>query len=240
MSAPAAPAGSAGHTPVLDPGRRFEAVIFDMDGLMIDSERLAIDAWQHAGRELGFPVGDEVCLRMIGRNDADSAAILVAEYGDAFPLQAIQERYEHLLDEAIAAGRITLKAGLLELLDFLDRIAMPCAVATSTVRVRAEAKLGGLGLLGRFVAVVSGDQVDRPKPAPDIFLEAARRLGAAPERCVVLEDSDTGVQAAHAAGMTPVMVPDIKPPSPESLQRAHRVFPSLVEVEAYLAEHLAR
>ena len=130
------------------------------------------------------------------------------------------------------------KAGLGELLSLAADRHIPCAVATSSHRSYTDASLRLAGLERRFPVIVTGDEVARPKPAPDIYLEAARRLGVEPSRSVALEDSDRGVLAAKAAGMIPVLVPDLKPPSPEAVAAAYRVVPTLHEARAVLADLL--
>ena len=212
------------------------AIIFDMDGLMLDTERLALKAWQLAGADFGFPISEDIFITMVGRNRRDSDRTLVKIFGSDFPVDAVRNRYRtyRWIDE----GKLSVKLGLLELLDFLDKISMPKAVATSTEYERAIHKLSLTNLLEHFPVVIGGDQVEKGKPAPDIFLAAAVRLDILPESCLVLEDSDAGIQAAYDAGMTPVMIPDMKPPSEKSLAFAHRIFGGLAEFHDYFRESL--
>ncbi len=215
-----------------------KAIIFDMDGLMLDTERLALKAWQLAGVDFGFPISDDIFISMVGRNRRDSDCTLVEIFGSDFPIGAVRDRYRAYLDGWIDEDKLSVKSGLLELLSFLDKISMPKAVATSTEYERAVHKLSLTNLLEHFPIVIAGDQVQRGKPAPDIFLAAAAQLGVLPENCLVLEDSDAGIQAAYEAGMTPVMIPDMKPPSEKSLAFAHRIFGGLGEFHNYLRESL--
>ena len=215
-----------------------KAIIFDMDGLMLDTERLALKAWQLAGVDFGFPISDDIFISMVGRNRRDSDCTLVEIFGPDFPIGAVRDRYRAYLDGWIDEDKLSVKSGLLELLSFLDKISMPKAVATSTEHERAVHKLSLTNLLEHFSIVVAGDQVQRGKPAPDIFLAAAAQLGVLPENCLVLEDSDAGIQAAYEAGMTPIMIPDMKPPSEKSLAFAHRIFGGLGEFHNYLRESL--
>ncbi len=203
---------------------------------MIDTERLALKAWQLAGVDFGFPISDDIFISMVGRNRRDSDCTLVEIFGPDFPIGAVRGRYRAYLDGWIDEDKLSVKSGLLELLSFLDKISMPKAVATSTEYERAVHKLSLTNLLEHFSIVVAGDQVQRGKPAPDIFLAAAAQLGVLPENCLVLEDSDAGIQAAYEAGMTPVMIPDMKPPSEKSLAFAHRIFGGLAEFHNYLQE----
>ena len=215
-----------------------KAIIFDMDGLMIDTERLALKAWQLAGADFGFPISDDIFITMVGRNRRDSDCILVEIFGSDFPVDAVRKKRRTYVDGWIDEGKLAVKSGLLELLSFLDEISMPKAVATSTGYERAVYKLSLTNLLAHFPIVVGGDQIQKGKPAPDIFLAAAMRLGVLPEGCLVLEDSDAGIQAAYDAGMTPVMIPDMKPPSEKSLTFAHRIFGGLGEFHSYFRKSL--
>ena len=215
-----------------------KAIIFDMDGLMIDTERLALKAWQLAGVDFGFPISDDIFITMVGRNRWDSDRTLVEIFGADFPVDAVRKKYRTYLDGWIDEGKLAVKSGLLELLCFLDEISMPKAVATSTEYERAIHKLALTNLLDHFPVVIAGDQVQKGKPAPDIFLATAVQLDVLPENCLVLEDSDAGIQAAYDAGMTPVMIPDMKPPSEESLAFAHRIFEGLEEFHDYFQQSL--
>ena len=212
------------------------AIIFDMDGLMIDTERLALKAWQLAGADFGFPISEDIFITMLGRNRRDSDRILVEVFGSDFPVDAVRKRRRAYVDGWIDEGKLSIKSGLLELLDFLDKVSMPKAVATSTAYERAIYKLSLVNLLERFPIVIAGDQVEKGKPAPDIFLAASTQLRVLPKHCLVLEDSDAGIQAAYNAGMIPVMIPDMKPPSEESLVFAYRIFGGLGEFHNYLRE----
>ena len=215
-----------------------KAIIFDMDGLMIDTERLALKAWQLAGADFGYPISDEIFITMVGRNRRDSDCILVEIFGSDFPVDAVRKKRRTYVDGWIDEGKLAVKSGLLELLGFLGEISMPKAVATSTGYERAVYKLSLTNLLEHFPIVIAGDQIQKGKPAPDIFLAAAAQLGVLPEGCLVLEDSDAGIQAAYDAGMTPVMIPDMKPPSEKSLAFAHRIFEGLEEFHDYFRESL--
>ncbi len=214
------------------------AVIFDMDGLMLDTEALAREAWFATMQRWGYALSDEVYLRVLGTTGARTRDIFREAFGPDIPIEAMYDHKQRYVDEAIASGRIAVKPGLDELLDWLEARSIPKAVASSTVRALVLKKLGLVGLVGRFDVIVGGDEVAHGKPAPDIFLEAARRLNARPADCVVLEDSENGVRAAHAAGMRVIMVPDLKPPDDEVQALAHRVVPSLREAAQGLRELL--
>jgi HAD superfamily hydrolase (TIGR01509 family) len=209
---------------------RLEAVIFDMDGLLIDTETLVRVTWRQAATDCGLDLDDALFLSLVGRTRRDTHEILQSAFGDDFALDTFVARCTARWEACIAETGIPLKPGARELLDRLDEIDMPRAVATSTGREGAVRSLELAGVLDRFPHLVTGDQVERGKPAPDIFLRAASLLGVEPARCLVLEDSPYGVMAAHAAGMVPVMVPDLVAPTDEIARLAYAVLGSLDEV----------
>lgn len=216
------------------PVRRPTAVIFDMDGLMLDTERLAPQAWEDASARMGVAFDMTLLPLMVGRNFRDCQSLIVERHGPDYPTAALMQAWHAAYDAIVERDGIAIKHGLIDLLDWLDAEGIPKAVATSTRRDRAQAKLAQTGLLDRFVALVGGDEIVRGKPAPDIFLLAAQRLDHAPDTIVVFEDSEPGVRAALAAGMTPIMVPDLHPPSADLLALEPLVVESLAHAHAHL------
>jgi HAD superfamily hydrolase (TIGR01509 family) len=206
-----------------------------MDGLMLDTERVALAAWKEAALALGLPFDATLAQRMIGRTNADCRVLILEHHGASFPLDELLAATSKAYEAIVEREGVAHKRGLAELLDWLDENGIERAVATSTRRSRALAKLERAGLLPRVRAVVGGDEIARGKPAPDIFVTAASRLGAEPASCVVLEDSEPGVRASIAAGIAPIMVPDLHPPSEELAALGPLVLPSLVEVRLHLA-----
>ncbi len=215
--------------------RRPGAVVFDMDGLLLDTEPLAARAWSEAARPLGVPFDAALALRMVGSHFADCSAMVRAHYPADYPVDALLAGWHAAYDAICARDGVPVMAGALDLLDWLEEMGVPRAVATSTRRARACERLAGAGLLPRFDVVVGGDEVARGKPAPDIYLEAARRLAMPPARCLALEDSAPGVRAALAAGLAVCMVPDLVELSPELAAAGALVVRSLDEVGARLA-----
>lgn len=213
--------------------QNFSAVIFDMDGLILDTERLAFEAFQTTCSR--FELGNLSWLfkQCIGTNDELGKATLkdglegIADY-KAFGLAWMRE-YKRITVEQ----PIPLKHGVEELLPYIESIEIPMAVATSTQTKRAKEKLGGAGLLDYFEIVIGGDQVERGKPDPEIYLKAALALSSPPSKCLALEDSANGVKAAVAAGMTVVQIPDLVPPSDELLRLGHIVLSSLADLPKY-------
>ncbi|MEM7533241.1 MAG: HAD family phosphatase [Chloroflexota bacterium] len=207
-----------------------QAVIFDMDGLMIDTERIAQQAWQQVGAEWGYTFSDDVYLQAIGRTKEDTGVLFKEAYGVSFPFEEMYAQKQALLHDAVHYGEIPIKDGLLDLLDWLEAQHIPKAVATSTARPTATIKLQKTGLIDRFPVTVCGDEIANGKPAPDIYLKAAIGLGIEPATCLVLEDSEPGTHSAHAAGMIPITVPDMKLPSAETRSIAYAVVDSLHDV----------
>jgi len=214
---------------------RPDAVIFDMDGLMLDTEPLAARAWGEAAAGLGVGFDMALAQAMIGRNFADCSAMLRAHYAAPYPVDALLAGWHAAYDAIVEREGLAVKPGVHELLGWLEANAIKRAVATSTRRERAVSKLERTALLPRFHQIVGGDEVARGKPAPDIYVEAARRLGASAASCLVLEDSEPGVRAALAAGMLPIMVPDLHPPPTDLAALDLIVLPTLHDVLHHLA-----
>ncbi len=213
-----------------------EAVIFDMDGLMLDSERASLRSWSRGARELGLQIGDDYWLRLVGHSMVACQSIL-RERMDPAQITLLLERCYALYQAEVEAG-VPLRPGIHEILQMLARYKVPCGVATSTRRPLAPHKLQTAGLLPYFKSVTAGNDVEHPKPAPDIYLLAAQRMGAAPQRCLALEDSPAGVTAALAAGLTVIQVPDLVVPDEALRARGHRIVASLHQAHELLEARL--
>ncbi|WP_047243765.1 HAD family hydrolase [Chromobacterium subtsugae] len=195
--------------------RSFDALLFDMDGLMLDTERISNETWRRAGAELGIEIKEEMLDAMVGLSFKDCVDFVAEYLDDAEAADRLQlgsdKHYQHILRHE----PIPLKTGILELLRWAEQQGIPRAVATSTQRFKADLKLTRSGLDAFFDITVAGDEVPRAKPAPDVYHAAASRLGVAPQRCLVLEDSRFGLQAGVAAGARVILVPDLLTPSAE-------------------------
>ena len=212
-----------------------EAVIFDMDGVIFDSERIYLECCIAVGKKYDMKNVEEVCHRCIGTTSAMTRQILVDAYGEDFPADRYTKDTSGLFWERYhAEGQLPVKEGVRELLECLRDQKIPVALASSTRTEVVERQLKDAGLLEFFAKVVGGDQVTRSKPEPDIFLKAAEVMNIQPEKCLVIEDSYNGVRAAVAAGMTPVMVPDLLPPTEEMKEKAWKILPTLTDVRKEL------
>ena len=222
----------------LDDGRCFGAVILDMDGLMLDTEIMEYRAWQRACADFGWAFSREQHLQLLGRNHRDAETAMAAWWRAA---PASRGSLEEIRDRAAGYFRqaeVTVKDGLPELLAWAGQERVPVAVASSSSRATITDRLRGAGVGAPIRVIAGGDEVHRGKPDPEIFLLAASRLGSDPGECVVLEDSDSGIIGAHAAGMTPFLVPDSSVPRPipaDVAGLAYRVCGSLTEVLAILS-----
>jgi HAD superfamily hydrolase (TIGR01509 family) len=209
-----------------------KAVVFDMDGLMFDTEAIAKKVWFEISAARNLACDDAFFLKFIGRRSQDSLKLLHEAYGADFPAEIFQREVSDGIKGWIAAHGAPQKPGLPELLARIDFLKLPRAVATSTRRDGAVKTLGAFA--SGFQAIVTGDEVTHGKPAPDIFLLAAKRLGVDPAECLALEDSELGVASAAAAGMKTIMVPDLIHPGEETLTRAWRILASLHEVQEHV------
>jgi HAD superfamily hydrolase (TIGR01509 family) len=213
--------------------RPVKAVVFDMDGLLIDTESIYREVMAEAAALMGEELPEAVFLKMVGLPNAASRAVAIGHFGPAFSFENWMSHVSELAHDRLVAGA-PVKAGAAELLDRLDEIGLPRAIATSSGHDGVKRSLGPSGLLQRFDAVVAAGDYARGKPHPDPFLAAARRLGVAPENCLALEDSHNGVRAAAAAGMMTVMVPDLLPATAEMIALTVAVVASLHDVAALL------
>jgi HAD superfamily hydrolase (TIGR01509 family) len=205
------------------------AVIFDMDGLMLDTEKPMIDSWIQAAEKLGRRLERKIILDTIGKDEAATRAIFVNAYGKDFPYRMVREEAVRSIIQKAESEGIPHRPGLLVLLDCLKRRNIPMAVATSTDRKIALWKLEKAGVRERFAVLVCGDEVGRGKPAPDIFLLAAERLEKQPASCIGFEDSPAGLAGLRAAGIPSVFVKDILEPPPEILAGVWRRYDNLAE-----------
>ena len=213
------------------------AAIFDMDGLLIDTEAVYIEAYHAAAQAIGTKMPIELCHAMIGVPTRECEAMIQDHFGPAFSVEQFRVHFNQHARLMLDA-HVPVKPGAGELLAWLGGRGLPLAIATSSRPATVQRHLGRAGLLDHFKAVATRYDVEHAKPHPDVYLEAARRLGVAPERCIAFEDSNVGLTAAHTAGTMAIMVPDIVPPSPEVLPKCLKVVPDLHAALRLLRDHL--
>jgi len=206
--------------------KKVSAVVFDMDGLLLDSERVVLEDFIDSCREFGYEPDVEVYYRCIGGNKDRTKEIMLAGYGPDFPYQAVVDSWYN------KSGNkpMPLKRGVRELLAYLDRRALRKVVVTSTQRYWANKMLAEAGILPRFDFLVCGDDITRSKPEPDIYLKACEKLNLPPAACLALEDSDNGVLSAFRAGLQVIQIPDLLPPSEKVKALGHTIAASLDDV----------
>lgn len=218
--------------------KKIEAIIFDMDGVLIDSERISFKSYQKILGEYGYEMDEEFYLKFIGRNTKAIKEIIVEGYGPEFPVDVIYEKKSKLATETVDKNGVIIKPGVHELLDYLNNEKYKIAVATSTRRERALQLLQNANIKSKVDYVICGDQVKNSKPDPEIFLRAAEGLNVNPENCIVIEDSDAGIKAAHAAKMTGIHVPDMKSLDEENRKLAAMVHDNLLSVKEFFEKTL--
>jgi HAD superfamily hydrolase (TIGR01509 family) len=209
---------------------QIQAVIFDMDGLLLDTERIALGVFLETCEHFGIGDQTELFIRCIGTNQALGERILRQGLQGKADYKDFSRLWEASYQDRTSKEPVPLKEGAEELINRLSLRNIPMAVATSTKTPRAMDKLEKADILNRFAAVIGGDQVENSKPRPEIFLKAAEILLVGPERCLALEDSDNGVRAAVGAGMTVIQIPDLVQPSRELTALGHTILGSLNEV----------
>jgi len=211
-------------------------LIFDMDGLMLDSETITNRAWIQAAADLGYALTEDILIQSVGCSTAQFEKTQKKYLGEYYPFEKAWDLKNEHFERLIEAEGISIKEGLLPLLDLLEQKGVRKAVASSTKNPQVEKRLKLTGLYNRFEIVIDGTMVEHAKPAPDLFLEAAKRLGVEPHTCLVLEDSPFGVQAAVAAGMPVILVSDLLHPTDEIRSLTLGVFNTLNEVRIFLSQ----
>lgn len=212
-----------------------DAVIFDMDGTLVDSERLGFTGWREAGKRLGATIPDDLMRSFIGHNAAEVVAMCTDYLGDADLAQRVFDLHWDIRRERTATD-LTLLPGVHEALSALKAAGMRLAVCTSSDRPITESNLSRFGILDAFESITCGDEVKRGKPNPQIYTIAAQKLGVSPDACAVVEDSPNGVRAGYAAGMTVFMVPNVIEPTREMVEKTARILGTLHELPAAIAE----
>jgi HAD superfamily hydrolase (TIGR01509 family) len=216
--------------------KNIHAIIFDMDGLLLDSERIALSTFIDACREHDFEPDVNVYFKCIGTTEVQTREILLNGYGKDFPFNAVYKLWKNKYHEEISSKPVPLKDGVLDLLQYLQKKDIKKAVVTSTNQESAVKRLASSEIVHFFEFVLGGDQVSRGKPDPEIYLTACRKLNVAPANCLALEDSNNGVLSAFSAGLTVIQIPDLLEPSARVKALGHNIVKSLFDVENILKQ----
>lgn len=211
-----------------------KAVIFDMDGVLFDTEKLCMDSWVAVAGEQGIPDMDSFFPTCIGRNLTDTKALFQEFYGDVYDYEIFRKQASVWFHNYIEQKGLPVKKGVREILDFLRAGGYDIGLASSTSRPSVEGHLERAGIRAYFQSLTTGDMVEHSKPCPDIYLMACESLGVEPAQALAIEDSPNGIRAAHSAGMIPVMVPDLIAPDQEMREKSALICRDLLEVMRFL------
>ncbi|MBR1708595.1 MAG: HAD family phosphatase [Clostridia bacterium] len=221
---------------------KIDAVIFDMDGVIFDSERVSKRCWRVVATELGIPDSElkPAMLEITGANTRKAREVLTRRFSgyEGFEYDEFRKNYEDVYNGCVERGEVPLKPYVLELLGWLKEREIRTALASSTNREKVLRQLERARIRECFDSILCGDQVERGKPDPEIYIKSAEALGADPERTYAVEDSYNGIRSAKAAGLHPIMVPDLLPPTEEMNDMAEIILPDLGAVRDYLEERL--
>ena len=209
-------------------------VLFDVDGVILDTECLYSRFWMEACHFYGFPMTKAQSLQMRSLNKTVGQEKLRALFGPAADYTTIRQKRIELMDAFVEKEGVAAKPGIYTLLDALDERGIPCAITSSSPQQRLESYLTPLNLYHRFVKVISGYDVPRGKPEPDIYLRGAAELGLPPETCLALEDSPAGILSAYRAGCLPVLIPDQDTPGQDTLSLLYAKADTLTDVISLL------
>lgn len=213
--------------------RECEAVVFDMDGVIFDSERLVLVCWEKVAERHHIEGITEVMTACIGTTKVKTEEIVLEHYGENFPYDEFSKEASLLFHEIAERDGLPVKRGVRELLEYLREQKVPLALASSTRLEVVSQELKQAGLYEYFQVVMGGDQLERSKPEPDIYLMTCDKLGVRPECAYAIEDSYNGIRSAYSAGMSPIMVPDILPPTREMREKSVAVLEDLLQVREW-------
>lgn len=214
-----------------------KTIVFDMDGVLFDTERLCVEVWKKVAKDWGIQGMEDVVMRCIGLNGNDSKNLVLNAYGESFPYEKFRTRVSEVFWEDIEKNGLPIKTGVKKLLPYLQQNGYKIGLCSSTKYDSVVSHLKQAEIIEYFSVIVTGDMVEHSKPQPDIYLLACKKLGAEPGESFAIEDSPNGIRAAAAAGMKPVMVPDLIEPDKEMERLAFLICRDLTEVMRYLNQN---
>ena len=212
-----------------------KAVIFDMDGVIFDTEKVYLDIWIEVFEKYGYKMTKELYVNVMGTGRKNVIKTFLENFGDDLPIEKMYEEKDNQLFYRIENQGIPLKEGVKELFSMLKEKNYKIALATSAKKERVEKQIKDKWLKESFDAIVCGDDVEKGKPSPDIFLKAAKEIDVEPENCFVVEDSPAGIKAAFSGGMKGIHVEDLKVADEEILKYCQKNFKNLQEIKKYLS-----
>ena len=208
-----------------------KAIVFDMDGVLFDTERIARDSWIETGKVWNLPRVTEIYPRMIGVNHTDGLIIFKECYGEAVDAEEFMRQSGAVMKQILREKGLPIKKGVPEILAFLKEKKIPAAICSSTRTGVIHDHLVKTGFLEYFDQIIGGDMIEHSKPLPDIYLKACEILGQKPEDCIAVEDSPNGIRSAYAAGLIPVMIPDLVEPTEELRKLSRFVLKDMTELQ---------
>ncbi len=216
--------------------RKFDAVVFDMDGIIFDSERATMNCWLELAEKYGIKGIEKPYLACTGTNEQRTKEIMLEAYGEDFPYDTYAKEASKMYHDKYDGGRLPMKKGVHAILDFLQYQGKKIALASSTRKQTVVNQLRDAGILNYFDEIITGDMVSHSKPHPEIFLLACEKIGVKPENAYAIEDSYNGVRSAYRGNLRPIMVPDLLPADSEMEEISETVLESLDDVVSYLSE----
>ena len=220
--------------------KKIKAVLFDMDGVIFDTERVYLEDWTKVFEKYGYNMIKEVYISVMGSGRNNVKDVFRNKFGQELPIEEMYIEKDALLFEAIESNKIPLKEGVIEILDFLGNNGYKMGLATSAKRARLDKQLKSASIENKFDTTVSGEDVVNSKPNPDIFLKAAEKLSVRPEECIVIEDSPAGIRAAYNAGMMGLHVEDLKEADEDILKHCYKNFKNLIEIHKFIDENILK
>lgn len=214
---------------------RPDAVIFDMDGVIFDSERLCLECWEKLAQEHSFVGMQEAFLKCTGTTMEETRRIMLEYFGESFDYDGFAKQASALFHKAEEEQGLPMKPGVVELLEMLQKKKIPIGLASSTRLQTVERQLKAAGIYDFFQVVVGGDQLKKSKPEPDIYLMACKEIGVLPENAYAIEDSFNGIRSAYHAGMKAIMVPDLVMPDEEMKEKSMLIVKDLLQLKACLS-----
>lgn len=211
-----------------------KAIIFDMDGLMIDSERVTFEGYQEMLKKMNLTMSEDFYITLLGKPIKGIYQRFYDVYGQDFPIESVIKDVHQYMAERFEKEGVPLKKGLIPLLEYLKAHHYKTIVATSSNRDRVDNILQSADIEKYFDDSICGDEVTKGKPNPEVFLKSCQKLGVNVDEAIVLEDSEAGIQASHAANIKVICIPDMKYPEPEFVEKTYKIFKDLDEVKDFL------